>query len=101
ACGVNVGGGRWRIAGQPVDGCLADERIDARLLIEGKERAGGEVAVGGHAVRRRQGASVPDSEVRSIVLHACLRTSESKDTSNSLIQCGFGSEVRIWDSPRE
>jgi hypothetical protein len=30
-----------------------------------------------------------------------LRTSESKDTSSLLIWCGFGSEVRISDSPQE
>src|SRR4029077_10360550 len=53
--GLRFGRGRWRIARQPVDRRFADERIDARLLIEGKERAGGEVAVGGHAFRHRLG----------------------------------------------
>jgi hypothetical protein len=47
------------------------------------------------------GSWCPDSEVRIIVRHFRLRTSESKDTSNSLIECGFGSEVRISDSPQE
>jgi hypothetical protein len=42
----------------------------------------------------------PNSEVRIIVLHARLRTSESKDTSNLLILCGFGSEVSISDLAR-
>jgi hypothetical protein len=43
----------------------------------------------------------PDSEVRIIVRRAGLPTSESKDTGNVLIQCGFGSEVRISDAPSE
>ena len=42
-----------------------------------------------------------DSEVRIIVQHARSRTSESKDTSNLLIQCGLGSEVRMSDSLQE
>src|SRR5262245_7972261 len=43
----------------------------------------------------------PDSEVRIILRHPHLRTAESKDTSNLLISCGFGSEVRITNSRRE
>jgi hypothetical protein len=47
------------------------------------------------------GSWCPDSEVRIIVRHFGLRTSESKDTSNALIWCGFGSEFRISDSAQE
>ena len=43
----------------------------------------------------------PDSEVRIILRRPHLRISESKDTSNLLISCGFGSEVRIANSRRE
>src|SRR5882762_10122140 len=43
----------------------------------------------------------PDSEVRIIVRRPRLRTSESTDTGNVLISCGFGSEVRISDSRQE
>jgi hypothetical protein len=34
-------------------------------------------------------------EVRMMVRHARLRTSEMKDTGNLLMKCGFGSEFRI------
>ena len=40
----------------------------------------------------------PDCEVRIIFRHPPWRTSESEDTSNLLIQCGFGSEVRMTNS---
>src|SRR5262245_55455367 len=43
----------------------------------------------------------PDSEVRIIVRNLHLRTSESKDTSNLLAQCGFGSEVRMTNLRQE
>ena len=43
----------------------------------------------------------PDSEFRIIVRHPRLRTSESKDMGNLLIQCGFGFEVRMTGSRRE
>jgi tripartite-type tricarboxylate transporter receptor subunit TctC len=44
---------------------------------------------------------VSDSEVRIIVPQPRLRTSESKNISNLLIKCGFGSEARISDSLQE
>jgi len=43
-------------------------------------------------------SGIPISEVRKHLRHTRKQTSESKDTSNLLIQCGFGSEVRISDS---
>jgi hypothetical protein len=42
-------GGRWRVACQPVDRPIADERVDSGLLVEGKELAGGQVTFDGHA----------------------------------------------------
>jgi hypothetical protein len=51
-------------------------------------------------VKSRQ-ASVPIPKFASLCRGLVCETSESKDTSNLLIQCGFGSEVRISDSARK
>src|SRR5262249_26551990 len=44
-----------------------------------------------------RGAAGGQAELRIILRHARLRTSESKGTSNSLIECGLGSAARISD----
>ena len=48
-----------------------------------------------------RGDLVSDSEVRNTLQHSPMRTSESKDTSRSMILVSFGSEIRSSDSLRE
>src|SRR5262249_36445988 len=67
---------------------------------------GGRIDYIGHGLDRALAAKGRRSLVsRFRSSHHCaaasFATSESKDTSNSLIWCGFGSEVRISDSLRE
>jgi hypothetical protein len=45
---------RRRRIGEPIDRRLAEQRVDARLLVEGEQLAGGFVAVGGHGRRLPQ-----------------------------------------------
>src|SRR5262249_43824666 len=74
---------------QPGGECCGDPAllpINRRSILGGNHDARSKTAVM---------TSCPDSEVRIIVLQPRLRTSETKETSNLLIWCGFGSEVRI------